>query len=70
MNVVVYGDFNCLLCYLASQRVDLLAGTGADGIEWRAVDHGPWRSADAAGRPQRPDRAPSPRARILPTRVM
>ena len=40
MNVVVYGDFNCLLCYLASQRADHLAGTGAAGIEWRAVERG------------------------------
>lgn len=40
MNVVVYGDFNCLLCYLASQRVDQLAGTGAPRIEWRAVERG------------------------------
>jgi DSBA-like thioredoxin domain len=40
VNVVVYGDFNCLLCYLASQRVDQLAGTGAAGIEWRAVERG------------------------------
>ena len=40
MNVVVYGDFNCLLCYLASQRADQLAGTGAAGIEWRAVERG------------------------------
>ena len=36
VNVVVYGDFNCLLCYLASQRADHLVGTGAAGIEWRA----------------------------------
>jgi len=40
VNVVVYGDFNCLLCYLASQRADHLAGTGAAGIEWRAVERG------------------------------
>lgn len=40
MNVVVYGDFNCLLCYLASQRADQLAGTGAARIEWRAVERG------------------------------
>jgi hypothetical protein len=40
VNVVVYGDFNCLLCYLASQRADQLAGTGAAGIEWRAVERG------------------------------
>ena len=40
MNVVVYGDFNCLLCYLASQRADQLVGTGAAGIEWRAVERG------------------------------
>ena len=40
MNVVVYGDFNCLLCYLASQRADHLVGTGAAGIEWRAVERG------------------------------
>lgn len=40
MNVVVYGDFNCPLCYLASQRADHLAGTGAARIEWRAVERG------------------------------
>ena len=41
MNVaVVYGDFDCLLCYLASQRADQLAGTGAARIEWRAVERG------------------------------
>ena len=40
MNVVVYGDFNCLLCYLASQRADQLAGTGTAGVEWRAVKGG------------------------------
>jgi hypothetical protein len=38
VNVVVYGDFNCLLCYLASQRADHLVGTEAAGIEWRAVE--------------------------------
>jgi DSBA-like thioredoxin domain len=40
VNVVVYGDFNCLLCYLASQRADQLAGTGTAGIDWRAVERG------------------------------
>ena len=35
-----YVDFNCLLCYLASQRADHLVGTGAAGIEWRAVERG------------------------------
>jgi len=40
VNVVVYGDFNCLLCYLASQRADKLAGTGTAGVEWRAVKGG------------------------------
>ena len=38
--VVVYGDFDCLLCYLASQRADQLAGTGTARIEWRAVKGG------------------------------
>lgn len=42
MNVIVYGDFNCLHCYLASQRADQLARTGKADVEWRAVEHRPW----------------------------
>ncbi len=29
MNVIIYGDFNPLLSYLASQRADWLVRTGA-----------------------------------------
>jgi hypothetical protein len=39
MHVVIYGDFNCLYCYLASQRADRLARAGTAEIEWRAVEH-------------------------------
>lgn len=38
--LVVYGDFSCPMCYLASQRVDVLAGAGV-AAEWRAVEHRP-----------------------------
>jgi len=40
MALLVYGDFLCLPCYLASQRVDALTDAGVD-IEWRAIDHAP-----------------------------
>jgi len=39
MNVIVYGDFNCLYSYLASQRADRLVQTGTAEIDWRAVEH-------------------------------
>lgn len=39
MNVIVYGDFNCLRCYLAAQLADWLARTGTAEIDWRAVEH-------------------------------
>lgn len=36
-DLVLYGDFSNVLCYLASQRMDLLARTGV-GISWRAIE--------------------------------
>ena len=39
MNVTVYGDFNSLLSYLASQRADWLVRTVMAEIDWRAVEH-------------------------------
>lgn len=39
MNVTVYGDFNSLLSYLASQRADWLVRTATAEIDWRAVEH-------------------------------
>jgi hypothetical protein len=41
VNVTVYGDFNSLFSYLASQRADWLARTGTAEIDWRAVEHCP-----------------------------
>src|ERR1019366_2715818 len=38
--LVVYGDFSCATCYLASQRVDGLTRAGV-AVEWRAVEHRP-----------------------------
>src|SRR5690625_2074459 len=46
MALTVYGDFFCLSCYLASQRVDALACAGVD-VEWRAIDHAPRLSVTA-----------------------
>jgi hypothetical protein len=40
VNVIVYGDFNCLYGYLASQRADRLIWTGTAEIDWRAVEYG------------------------------
>ena len=34
MKVIVFGDFNSLHCYLASQRADRLVREGKADIEW------------------------------------
>jgi 2-hydroxychromene-2-carboxylate isomerase len=39
VNVTVYGDFNSLFSYLASQRADWLVRTATAQIDWRAVEH-------------------------------
>ena len=39
MEVIIYGDFNCAYCYLASQRADRLVQAGAAAVAWRAVEH-------------------------------
>lgn len=41
MKVIVYADFNCVYCYLASQRADRLMREGTAEVEWRAVEHLP-----------------------------
>ena len=41
MKVIVFGDFNSLRCYLASQRADRLVREGKADIEWCAVEHRP-----------------------------
>ena len=41
MKVTVYGDFNCVFCYLASQRADRLAREGKADVAWYAVEHRP-----------------------------
>jgi 2-hydroxychromene-2-carboxylate isomerase len=38
--LVLYSDFSCPMCYLASQRVDALTSAGVV-VEWRAVEHRP-----------------------------
>ncbi|QNN52682.1 DsbA family oxidoreductase [Nocardioides mesophilus] len=40
--IVVYGDFNCPWSYLASRRAAQLASDGVE-VDWRAVEHEPWR---------------------------
>lgn len=41
MNTVVYADFSCPACYLASLRVDRLLDAGRPVPDWRAVEHRP-----------------------------
>jgi DSBA-like thioredoxin domain len=41
VKVIVFGDFNSLDCYLASQRADRLVREGKADIEWCAVEHRP-----------------------------
>jgi hypothetical protein len=41
MKVIVYADFNCVFCYLASQRADRLVHAGKAQVDWRAVEHSP-----------------------------
>ena len=38
--LVVYGDFGCAMCYLASQRVEELTRAGV-AVQWRAIEHRP-----------------------------
>jgi hypothetical protein len=38
--MIVYADFSCPECYLASRRADLLAAAGVE-IDWRATQHTP-----------------------------
>jgi hypothetical protein len=40
--IVLYGDFNCPWSYLASRRAAVLATDGV-AVDWRAVEHEPWR---------------------------
>jgi predicted DsbA family dithiol-disulfide isomerase len=41
VKVIVYADFNCVYCYLASQRADRLTREGTAEVDWRAVEHLP-----------------------------
>lgn len=41
MSAVVYADFGCPACYLASLRVDRLLAAGQPVPDWRAVEHRP-----------------------------
>lgn len=52
-DLIVYADFNCATCYLASRRADRLLDRGVR-VRWRAVEHDPHLSllgaSDAADR--------------------
>jgi 2-hydroxychromene-2-carboxylate isomerase len=41
MTMIIYADFNCPNCYLASQRADVLMRRGRVDVDWRAVEHDP-----------------------------
>ncbi|HET7326597.1 MAG TPA: hypothetical protein VFJ14_04845 [Nocardioidaceae bacterium] len=41
MSAIVYADFTCPACYLASLRVDGLIAAGGPVPDWRAVEHRP-----------------------------
>jgi len=41
VKVIIYADFNCVFCYLASQRADRLMREGTAQVDWRAVEHLP-----------------------------
>jgi hypothetical protein len=41
VKVIVYADFNCVFCYLASQRADRLMREETAQVDWRAVEHLP-----------------------------
>jgi hypothetical protein len=41
VKVILYGDFSCVFCYLASQRADRLVRDGKADVEWYAVEHRP-----------------------------
>ncbi len=38
--MIIYGDFTCPMCYLASWRADLLEDS-PNAVDWRAVEHQP-----------------------------
>ncbi len=40
--LVLYGDFTCPWSYLASRRAAVLAADGV-AVDWRVVEHEPWR---------------------------
>jgi hypothetical protein len=53
--MIIYADFNCPYCYLASQRADALMRRGRADIDWRAVGHDP--GLPMAGRRTEPGRS-------------
>jgi hypothetical protein len=50
--ITLYGDFNCPWSYLASRGAAVLEADGVS-VDWRAVEHDPWRPSrfnDSSGR--------------------
>jgi 2-hydroxychromene-2-carboxylate isomerase len=41
VQLIVYGDFNSSLSYLASSRVDVILDRQLAAVEWRAIEHDP-----------------------------